>query len=102
MHCQRYTLKRMFNHYYYLVDQTSLLRFTVSRRTDDLSDNIKETSKEILKSRAAFILALDENTDIGDTALLFICIRAVTVCFHDVEESFDMASLSSTITGRDI
>ena len=38
----------------HLVDQTSLSRFTVSRRTNDLSDNIKETLKEKLKSCEAF------------------------------------------------
>ena len=31
----------------YLVEQTSLTDFTVSRRTNDLSDNIKGTAKEI-------------------------------------------------------
>ena len=50
-----------------LVDQTSLSHFTVSRRTNDLSDNIKETLKEKLKSCETFSLALDESTDISDT-----------------------------------
>ena len=31
----------------HLVEQTSLLRFIVSRRTNDPSDNIKETLKDI-------------------------------------------------------
>ena len=31
----------------HIVEQTSLSRFTVSRRTNDLSDNIKKTLKEI-------------------------------------------------------
>ena len=63
----------------HLVEQTSLSRFTVSRRTNDLLDNIKETLKERLKSCAAFIMALDDSTYISDTALLVIFIRAVTV-----------------------
>ena len=74
----------------HLVEQTSLLRFTVSRRTNDLSDNIKETLKERLKSYAAFSLALDDSKDISDTALLVILIRAVTVGFDVVEEFLDM------------
>ena len=65
-------------------------RFTVSRRTDDLSDNNKETLKERLQSCAALSLALDENTDINDTAKLVIFIRAVTVGFDTVEEFLDM------------
>ena len=85
-----------------LVEQTNLLHFTVSRRTNDLSDNIKETLKERLKSYAAFSLALDESTDINDTALLVIFIRAVTVGIDIVEEFLDVTSLSSTTTGQDI
>ena len=54
---------------------------------------------ERLKSCAAFNLALVESTDISDTSLLVIFIRAVTVGFDAVEEFFDMAGLSSTATG---
>ena len=86
----------------HLVEQASLSRFTVSRRTNDLSDNIKETLKERLKSCEAFSLALDESTDISDTAQLVIFIRAVTAGFDNVEEFLDMASLSSTNIGQDI
>ena len=87
----------------HLVKQTSLSRFSVSRRTNDLSDDIKETFKEILKSCAVlFSLALYESTDISDTALLVTFIWAVTVGFDVVEEFVDMASLSSTTTERDI
>ena len=67
-----------------LVGQTSLSPFTVSHRTNDPSDNIKEASKERLTLCAAFSRALDENTDISDTAKPVILIRAVTVGF-DVE-----------------
>jgi len=54
----------------YLVEQTSLSRITVSHRTNDLSDNITETLKERLKSCEAYSLALDESTDISETAQL--------------------------------
>ena len=74
----------------------------VSRRTNDLSDNVKETLKERLKSCEAFSLALDESTDISGTAQLVIFIRAVTAGFDVVEEFLDMASLSSTTKGQDI
>ena len=85
----------------HLVEQTSLLSLTVTHRTNDLSDNIKETSKERLKSCAAISQALDESTDMSDTALLVIFTRTVTVGY-DIGESLDMASLSSTTTGEDI
>ena len=50
----------------------------------------------------AYSLALDECTDISGIAQLVIFIRGVTDCFEFVEESLDMASLSSTTTGHDI
>ena len=55
-----------------------------------------------MKSCEAFSLALDESTDISDTAQPVIFIRAVTARFDIVEEFLDMASLSSTTTGQDI
>ena len=88
--------------YKHLVEQTSLSRFTVSQRINDLSDNIKETLKDRLKSCEAFSLALDESTDINDTAQLVIFIRAVTADFDIIEEFLDMAGISSTTTRQDI
>ena len=85
----------------HMVEQTSLSRFTVSRRTNDHSDNIKKTLKERLKSCAVFSLALDESTDISDIDQHVIFIRAVSVGFH-VVELLDMASLSFSATGQDI
>ena len=55
-----------------------------------------------MKSCEAFSLALDESTDINDTAQLVIFIRAVTADFDIVEEFLDMASFSFTTTGQDI
>ena len=65
-----------------------------------------------MKSCAAFSLALDDSTDIRDTALLVtdmrgtallvIFIREVTVGFDVLEELLEMASFSSTTTGQDI
>ena len=87
----------------HLEEQTSLSRITVSRRTNDLSDDIKETFKDILKSCAVlFGQALYESTDISDTNQLVIFIRAVAVGFYFVEEFVGMESLSSITTERDI
>ena len=86
----------------HMVEQTSLSRFTVSRRANYLTDNIKETLRERLRSFAAFSLALDESTDICDIAHLVIFIRTVTVGLVVVEEFLDMTSLSFTATRHDI
>ena len=53
-----------------------------------------------MKLCAAFSQALVESTDVRDTALLVIFIRAVTAGFDVVEEYLDKASLSSTTTGQ--
>ena len=84
----------------HLLEQTSLSRFTVSCRIIDFS--FKENLKERLKLCKAFNLALDESTDISDTPKLVSFIRVVTADFDTVEEFLDMASLSSTTTGKDI
>ena len=67
------------------MEQISLSRFTVSRRTNDHPDNIKETLKDRLKSCAAFSVTLYESTNISQTAQLVIFIRAVTVDFDAIE-----------------
>ena len=47
-------------------------------------------------------MALDESTDIADTAQLAVFIRGVTDDFEVIEEFLDMAGMSSTTTGQDI
>ena len=49
------------------MEQTNLSRFTVSRRTNDLSDYVNEILNDRLKLCAAISLALDEGTGISDT-----------------------------------
>ena len=71
----------------HLLEQTSLSRFIVSCRINDPSYSIKETLKKRLKLFKAFSLALDESTDISDTAKLVIFIRGVTADF-DIAKSF--------------
>ena len=86
----------------HLIQQTSLSRFTVSRRIDQLAENIQETLKERINNCATYSLALDECTDISDTAQLAVFVRGVTDTFEITEEFLDMASMSSTTTGQDI
>ena len=86
----------------HLLQQTSLSRFTVSRRITQLSDNIEETLKERINNCAAYSLALDESTDISDTAQLVVFVRGVTDNFDIIETFLDMASMSSTTTGQDV
>ena len=72
----------------HLMEQTNLSHSTVSRRTNDLSDNIKVALRDILKSCAAFSLALGESKDTSVTALHLTYIVTVTVVIDAVEEFF--------------
>lgn len=85
-----------------MVEQTSLSRFTVARRIDDLSENIEVSLKQRISKCSAFSIALDESTDLSDTAQLVVFIRGVTDDFEVIEEFLDMASMKSTTTGQDI
>uniref|UniRef100_H2Z350 SPIN-DOC-like zinc-finger domain-containing protein n=1 Tax=Ciona savignyi TaxID=51511 RepID=H2Z350_CIOSA len=87
-----------------LVEQISLSRFTVARRIDDLSENIEASLKDRISKCSAFSIALDESTDVSDTAQLVVFIRGVTDNFEVNEEFLDMASSSmhSTTTGQNI
>ncbi|XP_067950220.1 general transcription factor II-I repeat domain-containing protein 2B-like [Watersipora subatra] len=85
-----------------LLQQTSLSRFTVGRRINRLSDNIEETFKERIKRCTSYSLALDESTDVSDTAKLVVFIRGIKDNFDIIEEFLDMASMSSTTPGQEI
>ena len=85
-----------------LVEQISLSRFTVARRMDDLSESIEVSLKDRISKCSAFSIALDESTDLRDTAPLVVFIRGVTDNFEAIKEFLDMASMQSTITGQNI
>ena len=85
-----------------LVEQINLSRFTVARRIDDLSENIEVSLKNRISKCSAFSIALDESTDLSDTAQLVVFIRGVTDNFEVTEEFLDMASMQSTTTGQNI
>ena len=51
---------------------------------------------------ANFIVAIDESTDVCDTAQLAIFIRGVTKGFEVVEELLDLCPMKGTTTGQDI
>ena len=85
-----------------LVEQISLSRFTVARRIDDLSKNIKVSLKDRISKCSALSIALDESTDLSDTAQLVVFIRGVIDNFEVIEEFLDMASMKATTTGQNI
>ncbi|KAI6653946.1 General transcription factor II-I repeat domain-containing protein 2A-like [Oopsacas minuta] len=61
-----------------IVESISLSYQTVARRVDDLSSNIEISLIERLNAYKFYNLALDESTDVSDTAQLAIFVRGVT------------------------
>ena len=83
-------------------DQISLSRWTVSRRIDDLADDIKVTMNKRIAEFESFSIALDESTDATDTAQLAIFVRGVDAKFHCTEEMLALQSMKDTTTGEDV
>lgn len=85
-----------------IISKISLSRFTVGRRVDDMSKNIEDT----LKCRAAcfkwFSVALDESTDVSDTAQLVVFIRGIDAEFNITEELASMVAMMGTTRSADL
>ena len=101
-HCLMVFAERACPEKKYLIEQTSLSRFTVGCRTDALSSHLEDILAENASKFSCYSLALDESTDITDTAQLVVFIRGVTDEFQIKEEFLDLASMKSTTTGEDL
>ncbi|XP_049940476.1 general transcription factor II-I repeat domain-containing protein 2-like [Schistocerca serialis cubense] len=75
---------------------------TIHRRINDIAENLHEQLAAKIENFLAYSIALDESTDINDTAQLAIFLRGVDDDLHVTEELLDMISLKDTVTGADI
>jgi len=64
-----------------LFNDISCSKMTITRRIEDIDENILHQLQEISKSFTAFSITLDESTDIYNSAQLLIFIRGVTENF---------------------
>ena len=101
-HCLMIFAERACPEKKYLIEQTSLSRFTVGRRTDALSSHLEDILAENASKFSYYSLALVESTDITDTPQLVVFIRGVTDEFQIKEEFLDLATMKSTTTGEDL
>ena len=84
------------------VKSISLSRRTVTRRTEELGQILRDQLDEKIKSFVSFSLALDESTDVIDTAQLAVFIRGVDRSFEVTEQLLALRSMKGTRTGADI
>ena len=68
----------------------------------DLAANIQNILIHRLGACQFYSLAIDESTDVCDTAQLAIFIRGVTKGFEVIEELLDLCPMKGTTTGQDI
>ncbi|KAK3797580.1 hypothetical protein RRG08_054608 [Elysia crispata] len=83
-------------------EEVSLSRRTLARRIETIGENLTSQLKGLVPSFQLFSLALDESTDVDDTAQLLIFVRGISENFEITEELLSMESMKDTTIGRDI
>uniref|UniRef100_A0A9J8AS26 SPIN-DOC-like zinc-finger domain-containing protein n=1 Tax=Cyprinus carpio carpio TaxID=630221 RepID=A0A9J8AS26_CYPCA len=84
------------------LNAVSLSATTMTRRIEDLGDNVYDQLNKKASEFEFFALAMDESNDVQDTAQLLIFIRGVSTSFEVSEELAALKSLKGTTTGEDI
>ena len=80
----------------------SLSARTVTRRIEDLSADVKLSLKELTRQFEFFAIALDESTDLKDTAQVAVFMRGINADFNITEEFASLVPLKDTTTGLNI
>ncbi|XP_037779397.1 general transcription factor II-I repeat domain-containing protein 2-like [Penaeus monodon] len=80
----------------------SLSASTITRRIEEIRGNVYAQLQQKTKEFEFFSLALNESTDVQDTAQLLILTRGVSANFEMREELAALQSLKGTKTGEDI
>ncbi|KAE9521488.1 hypothetical protein AGLY_018087 [Aphis glycines] len=80
----------------------SLSGNTIAQRIEEMASNVKQQLHEKSKNFLNFFIAIDESTDITNTAQLAIFIRGVFDNFDVTEELLDLIPMTDTTTGSDL
>ena len=89
------TQKRAFS-------QISLSRNTVTRRVEDMAEDVRGQIAQRAGRFSAFSIACDESTDISDSAQLLVFLRGVNEDFEVCQELAGLETLKGTTRGIDI
>ncbi|KAM3872079.1 general transcription factor II-I repeat domain-containing protein 2-like [Diretmus argenteus] len=82
--------------------QISLSRNTVTRRIEDMAQDVRDQITDKASGFSAFSIACDESTDISDSAQLLVFLRGVSEDFEITQELAGLETLSGTTKGTDI
>lgn len=85
-----------------LFSKISLSGVTVARRVEELAGDIERSLKERVSQFVYYSVALDESTDLTDTAQLAMFIRGVDVNFVVTEEMAALVPMKGTTRGCDL
>ncbi|KAL4104099.1 hypothetical protein QTP88_019412 [Uroleucon formosanum] len=83
-------------------ENISLSRNIITRRVEDIGGDLMTQLQIKSKTFKFFSLALDESTDVSDTAQLLIFIRGIDTDYNITEELASLESISGTTKGADI
>jgi hypothetical protein len=84
-----------------IFENVSLSRMTVQRRIVDISTNLSDQLKQRVSEFCFYSLAMDESTDLKDTAKHLVCIKGVDINFEITEELAGMLSITGHTTGKE-
>ncbi|XP_076811749.1 general transcription factor II-I repeat domain-containing protein 2A-like [Clavelina lepadiformis] len=85
-----------------LFSDVSLSARTVTRRIEEMSQDVKTRQQDCLKNLQYFSIAIDESTDTTDTAQLAVFVRGVSSNFDIFEDFVELVPMKGTTTGADI
>nr|XP_022908263.1 general transcription factor II-I repeat domain-containing protein 2A-like [Onthophagus taurus] len=84
------------------IKDLQLSRRTVTRRIEDMNENVIQQLEEDIYSCSFFSLQFDESTDAVDTAQLIVFIRMIFSDISIKEEFLTILPMKETIRGEDI
>lgn len=82
--------------------EISLSRRTVTRRIEQINDDVFNQLQNKVKNFTYFSVAMDESTDVINTAQLLIFVRGIDDAFNITEELASLESLHGRTTGEEI
>lgn len=85
-----------------LFNAISLSANRVARRTEDLGKNFVRQLKGACKDFEWFSIAMDELTDVTDSAQVLLFIGGVNSVFNITQELADVHSMENNVTGDEI